>query len=223
MNPAANRGARRRDPRRRRGWRRWLLPVAVGLVTGALAGADWFVGRYQQHQIEKKHEHRKKLEKMAWFYIRADFDRLKYTADNKYQVTTWIENAFPEHPAYVMMPTVRTYIQVGTQWKEIPGIEPQGNRWTEGTVVKLDGRVEAERIFDIREKDYFELLPGYMHIRFDNVMYIADEAEPKDDVLERASVYYIHLRPIGADDARLRALNNFPAADVPVYITMPPH
>jgi hypothetical protein len=214
---------RRMDPRRRRrGWRRWLWPVVIGLGVGAIAASDWVVGRYQDHLVEVKREHRKKLEKMAWFYIRADLDHVEYTPDNKYRVTTWIENAFPEHPAYVMMPNVRAYVQVGPQWQEISGVEPAESRWAEGTVVRLDGRVETQRIFDIQEKDYFELLPGYMHVRFDNVMYISDEAEPKDDVLERASVYYIHLRPFGADDAKLKAMNNFPS-DVPVYISMPPH
>ena len=212
------------DPRRgaRRGFRAWAAPLAIALAAGGFAASDWLVGRYQAWQLELKREHRKKLEKMAWFHVRADFDRVKYTPDGRFHVTTWIENAFPEHPAYVMMPSIRTYIQVGTQWKEVPGHEPPGNRWTEGTVMKLEGRVEADRIFDIQEKDYFELLPGYMHIRFDNVMYVSDEPEPKDDVLERASVYYIHLRPIGADDAKLSAMNNFPA-DVPVFISMPPH
>jgi len=213
------------DPRAaaRRGGRRWLLPAGVALaVAVVLAAGDWAAGRYQEHQIEAKREHRRKLEKMAWFYVRADLDRVRYTSDHRYQVTTWIENAFPEHPAYVMLPTVRAYIQVGPQWKELAGTEPPGSRWIEGTVVRLDSRVESERVFDIREKGYFELLPGYMHVRFDNVMYIADEPEPKDDVIERDSVYYIHLRPIDADDAKLRSLNSF-AADVPVFITMPPH
>lgn len=216
--------ANRIDPRRcpRQGWKRLALPVVVGLVVGALAASDWLVGRYQAYQIEQKREHRKKLEKMAWYYIRADFDRVKYTEDGKFMVTTWIENAFPEHPAYVMMPEVRTYIQVGPQWKEVPSANPPGSRWTDGTVVKLEGRIEADRVFDVQEKDYFELLAGYMHIRFDNVMYISDESEPKDDVLERASSYYIHLRPRDADDAKLRAMHNFPG-DVPIYISMPPH
>lgn len=216
--------SRRIDPRRagRRGWRRWLLAIAAALVVGALAATDWLVGRYQTYQVEQKREHRKKLEKMAWFYIRADFDRVEYTADKKFRLTTWIENAFPEHPAYVMMPAVRTYIQVGSQWKEVRSYDPPGSRWGEGTVVKLDGRIETQRIFEIEEKEYFELLTGYMHIRFDNLMFIADEAEPKDDVLERASVYYIHLRPTDADDAKLRAEHKFPG-DVPIFISMPPH
>lgn len=198
------------------------MPVVIGLVIGAIIASDWGVGKYQDHLIEAKRAHRKKLEKMAWFYIRADLDRVEYTPDKKYRVTTWIENAFPEHPAYVMMPSVRAYVQVGPQWKEVPGVEAAENPWTEGTVVKLDGRVETQRIFDIQEEDFFQLLPGYMHVRFDNVMYISDEAEPKDDVLERASAYYIHLRPVDADDAKLRKMNDFPA-DVPVFIGMPPH
>jgi len=208
----------RRRPGRRK-WLAWLLPIPI---VGILVGADYLVGRIQQSRLQAVRDHRRELERIAWFHIRADLDRVAYTADGKYRVTTWIENAFPESPAYVMMPSLRAYVQVGPQWKEVPGTESAQNRWSEGTVVKLDGRVEAERVFDIREREYFELLPGYMHVRFDNVMYISDEAEPKDDVIERSSVYYIHLRPIGADDAKLRSWNNFPG-NVPLYIGMPPH
>lgn len=209
-------------PPRRRSRHAWVAMALAALAAIGLGAGDYLVGRYQQHQIERSKEKRKQLEKMAFYYLRADVDNVKYTPDNRYHVSVWMENAFPEHDLYVMLPTLRTFIQVGPRWKEVPSTEPGGAQWSEGTVVKLQGKVTAERVADIREKDYFELLPGYMHIRFENVMYIAAEPEPKDDVFERSDVYYIHLRPVGADDERLRRLNSFPGA-VPIYIGMPPH
>jgi hypothetical protein len=209
-------------PPRRRSRHAWIAVALVLLTFIGFGIGDYLVGRYQERQIERTKEKRKQLEKMAWYYLRADVDNVKYTSDNRYRVSVWMENAFPEHDIYLMLPTIRTYVQVGPQWKEVPSAEPAGAQWSEGTVVKLEGKITAERIADIQEKDYFELLPGYMHVRFENVMYIAAEPEPKDDVFERSDVYYIHLRPIGADDATLRRLNNFPGA-VPMYIGMPPH
>lgn len=209
-------------PRRRsrRGAR--IAGAVVALAIAALFAGDWAVGRWQAHTLQQKAERRKQLEKMAWFYLRADVENVKYTGDGRYQVKVQMENAFPEHPLYVMLPTIRTFVQVGPQWQEVPGAEPPGTPWREGSVVKLEGRVSAERIADIQLTEHFELLPGYMHVRFENVMYVAAEAEPKDEVYERTDVYYIHLRPIGADDGKLRAMNKFPGP-VPLYIGMPPH
>lgn len=223
--PATSDAGLHAPPAPQRRSRRRLLALATGAIglAGVLSATDYLVGLYQDRVVEQQRERKKKLERMGWYYLRADVEDVSYTPDNKYHVSIWMENAFPEHNFYVMLPAVRTFVQVGPQWKEVPTREAPGAKWTEGTVVNLKGRIVTERMVEITEKDYFELLPGYMHIRFENVMYLSLEQQPKEEVVERADVYYIHLRPIGADDDKLRALNQFPPGPVPVYIGMPPH
>ncbi|TXF11434.1 ABC transporter [Pelomicrobium methylotrophicum] len=213
------------ENRRRRRHRRALL-AAVLAATGALIGADLLVSYYQERLLASRNEARTRLERLAWFHLRADVQDITYTPDGKYRLVLWMENAFPEQALYVMVPTVRAFVQVGPQWKEVSISAPADTRLTEGMVIPLRERITLERIVDIQVKDYFELLPGYMHVKFDNTMLIALGPEPKDEneIVERTDNYYVHLKPYDADDERLRQLNRFhPSMPVPIYIGMPPH
>jgi hypothetical protein len=209
----------------RRRYRRALFAAAL-VTVGVLIGVDFLLGYYQERLLVQRKEARAKLERLAWFHLRADVQDITYTPNGKYRVVLWMENAFPEHPLFVMAPAVRAFVQVGPQWKEVPTAEPSEARLTEGMVIPLEERVTVERIVDIQVKDYFELLPGYMHVKFDNTMLVAPGSELKDEneIVERTDSYYVHLKPHGADDERLRRLNKFsPGLPVPVYIGMPPH
>lgn len=194
-----------------------LASVAVGLAV-----TDILVGRYQQGFIDQKREQRAKLEKMTWYYLRADIVDTAYTPDGRYRFTFYMENVFPEYDMYAMVPAVRAFIQVGPQWKEVPAREAPDSKVRSGTVIKLTERVMYEAVVDFTEKDYVELLPGFMHVKFENTIYASDEAQPKDEVIERGDAYFIHLRPIGVSDEELSRLNQFPGK-VPNFITMPPH
>lgn len=211
---------------RHRSRRRWALAAAVLAAGGTLMGIDLLVGHYQERLLAQRQEARARLERLAWFHLRADVQGIAYTPDGQYKLSLWMENVFPEHPLFVMTPTVRAFVQVGPQWREVPTSEPPGGEVVEGVVIPLEERATVERIVDIRLKDYFELLPGYMHVKFDNTMLVALSPEPKDEseIVERTDNYYVHLRPYGADDAQLRRLNKFaPDLPVPIYIGMPPH
>lgn len=203
---------------------RWKKVAAVAVLLVAAFGiADYLVGLYQDRILAEQRERRAKIEKMAWFYLRADVADVSYTPDGKYKVTIWMENVFPEYELYLMMPTVRTFIQVGPQWHEVKTVEATRDpRLKEGTVVNLKDRITVDWIVDIQTKDYFELLPGYMHIQFQNTMFVSPEAEPKEGIVERNDFYYVHLKPIGADDEYLKRVNHFPQ-DAPIFVPMPPH
>lgn len=210
---------------RRPSWRPVFIGAAVaGVVLAALAALDVAVGYYQRAQLEARKERQKQMQKMAWYELRADMEDVTYTGDGKYRMKIWLENVFPEHDFYVMTPAIRAFVQVGPRWVEVPVKESaESGLLPEGTVVNLKERRYAGRIFEIPPNtDHFELLPGYMHVKFDNTMYVSPNAQPKDDLAERTDNYYIHLRPIGADDEWLRRLNQFPGP-VPVWIGMPPH
>lgn len=212
--------ARRRRARRRLGW--GMFAAAVGI--SALYLADQGIERWQELQIARRKAEREKLDRVVLHYLRADVLDVVHTADGKYRVTIYIENVYPEYDMYVLLPQVQTLVQVGPMWQEVPTYDPGTNRLRAGTVIKLKERITFDRIFELpKDKEYFELIPGYYHVKFDNVMLISPVPEPKDDVAERADNYFIHLLPVGADLADIRRRNQFPGDKVPVYLPMPPH
>jgi len=218
--PSAIAAARKRRTRKRLGWGAFV--AAVGL--SALYLADQGLARWQEHQIARRKLEREKLERMVLHYLRADVLDVVHTDDGKYRVTIYIENVYPEYDMYVLLPQVQTFVQVGPTWQEVPTIDPGTNRLRAGTVIKLRERITFDRVFELpRDKEYFELIPGYYHVKFDNAMLISPVAEPKDDIAERSDNYFIHLLPSGADLESVRRRNQFPGGKVPVYLPMPPH
>lgn len=186
---------------------------------------DFGIGNYQEHLIETRREAKANLEKMAWFYVRADLEKVIYTPKGGYQITLWMENLFPEYDLFLMIPTVRIFLQVGTQWQEVPAQEATVDpHLQEGRVINLKDRITVDWVIADNDMkvDYFELLEGYMHVQIHNKMFISPEAEPKEHLVERNDYYYIHLKPIDTKDETLRQLHQFPGP-VPIFIPMPPH
>jgi hypothetical protein len=221
---AAARGAignaRMRRRRRRLAWSG--LTAAAAVV--ALVLADQGVGRYQAWTIEKQAQARARLERMVLHYLRADVTDVVHTADGRYKVTIHMENVYPEYDMYVLLPQVSTSAQVGPMWQEVPTADPGTSALRPGTVVKLAGRITFDRVFDMPgDKRYFELIPGFYHVRFENAMLVSPVPEPKEEIAERLDNYFIHLLPVGADLDRVRGSNQFPGGKVPIFIPMPPH
>ena len=128
-------------------------------------------------------------------------------------------NVDPSQPIYVMQGPVRVFEQSGLAWKEVPSRAPNG----EGTrVVKLTGPYTYETVFEPNLKDWTELMPGYMHIRFESVSLVSGRSDPNDDIIERTDRYYVYLKPHGADDEAIRKRMKLQGAP-PVYMPMPPH
>lgn len=196
------------------------------IVVVALAGlvaVDIGVGRYQAYLLDQQRAAKVKLERMTMQYLRADVADVGFAPGGRYRVVIYLENVYPEYDLYVMIPPVRVFVQSGPQWKEVPTRDAPGSRTTPGTVVHLKGRITFERIFEVPPGDYFELLPGYFHVLFNNPMLVSPMAEPKDMIAERPDNYYVHLLPVTADMEDVRRRNRFPGDQVPIYIPMPPH
>ena len=130
-----------------------------------------------------------------------------------------IENLDAENPLYVMLSPVRSFEQTGLVWKEVPTRAPEGVSWG---VIRLPERRTYQTIFEPNLEDWTELMPGYMHIRFDSDMLISQSSEPTDDIVERKDPFYVYLKPHGADDQAIRKRMNYPG-EPPIYIPMPPH
>ncbi len=197
-----------------------------GIVIGAIAvvsllfGLDYGIGRYQQFKLEQKRQTELRLERAAYANLFVEVVGVAYEPDHRsYRLKMALQNLDPEHAIYVMLNPVRVFEQAGLVWKEVPALAPDGHAM--GTV-KLTDRYLFETIFEPNLKDWSELMPGYMHVRFDNDMLISQRSEPDDDIVARKDPYYVYLKPLDADNEAIRRRMNYPG-EPPIYIPMPPH
>jgi hypothetical protein len=192
---------------------------AIAFVALAFA-LDTGVGWYQRHRLEQKRLADRALEHAAYSGLYVDLVNVAYEPDQKsYRLTMMMRNLDPAHPLYVMLSPVRAFEQAGLAWREIPARAPRGGA---ATVVKVTDQQAYETVFEPNLKEWTELIPGYMHIRFESTSLVSGRSEPEDDIIDRRDRYYVYLKPHGADDAALRQRMKYPG-DPPVYIPMPPH
>ena len=196
-----------------------VLFGAIAIVALGFA-IDYAVGRYQQYHIAQQRLEALKLEHLAYQGLYVELVTVAYEADQmSYRVTMKMTNVDPQQPIYVMQGPVRVFEQSGLAWKEVPSRAPSG----EGTrVVELAGPYTYETVFEPNLKGWTELMPGYMHIRFESVSLVSGRSDPDDDIIERTDRYYVYLKPYGADDEAIRKRMKLQGAP-PVYMPMPPH
>jgi putative ABC transport system ATP-binding protein/macrolide transport system ATP-binding/permease protein/lipoprotein-releasing system ATP-binding protein len=118
-----------------------------------------------------------------------------------------------------MSPDMHAYVQIGKVWQEVP-LKPAEGRAS--GVLRLDGKQIYRYLFDARVKDFTQLLPNYMHVRFSETMLVSPNSMPKGDVFERKDNFYVYLKPYDvADEVVLKRLKF--SGKPPVWIPMPPH
>lgn len=186
----------------------------LGLCLAMLAG-DLGLARWQQDVLGARQDARKSLERSAYLRLAADLDSVEALPDGAYRVRVRLEHPYPES-LYVMGPTLRAFVQVGTLWQEVPmeAAAPPRVQQVERNLYDFTLRPEVE--------GYEEVLPGYLHVRFTNTMLVSPRREPEGDVVEREDNYYVYLKPAGADDRELARRNCFNGPP-PLWIPMPPH
>jgi hypothetical protein len=195
-------------------------------VLGAIAfvalafGVDLTIDWYQRHRLEQKRVAALQLEHAAYAGLYVEVTNVAYELDHRsYRLTMVMRNLDPQNPIYVMAGPVRVFEQSGLAWREVPAHAPDG---ATPAVVKLTDRQAYETVFEPNLKEWTELIPGYMHIRFESSSLISRRSEPDDDLVDRIDRYYVYLKPHGADDEAIRKRTKYPG-DPPVYIPMPPH
>jgi hypothetical protein len=195
------------------------LIAAAGIVALAFT-LDFAVGGYQQHRLEQERLATLRLRHAAFEGMYVEVVNVAYEPDQKsYQLTVKFTNAEPDRPLYVMQSPVRVFEQVGLSWKEVPSRDSLGEA---ARVVKLTDTYTFQTIFEPNLKDWTELIPGYMHMRFQTESLISERSNPDDDIIDRTDRYYIYLKPHGADDDAIRKQMGI-RGDPPVYMRMPPH
>jgi putative ABC transport system ATP-binding protein/macrolide transport system ATP-binding/permease protein/lipoprotein-releasing system ATP-binding protein len=201
---------------------RFLMGVATWAAVVVLAAliANYGTALYQQSRVAEKRAANQQLQEVALYRMRADIDDLVAEPDRGYLLTLYAQNLEPENDLFVMTPEVRAFVQVGLQWQEVP-LRSADNQ--QGQVVCVTAEKHRFRFrFTPDLKAFEEILPGYMHVRFSNVMLVSRSAEPEGDLIERADDYYVYLKPHDADDVAILRKTRFPGKP-PLWIPMPPH
>lgn len=199
-----------------------LLGKLVILVVPLVAVfwlVNFAVSSFEKNMLEAKAEQRSAVEELAMKDLRADIKNIEFGPGKSYVVSIYLQNTAGDKPIYVMSPTVRGFIQVGSSWQEVKltaKSEPTAK------VATITGEHIYEYLLEPDIADFAQLLPYYMHIRLSNDMLVSPSSEPKDDLVERSDNYYVYLKPHDADDAAILKKMKFPGKP-PVWIPMPPH
>ncbi len=197
------------------------IAFVIFLIVLVVWAADYIVGYKQDKLLQERAAHKKKLELLAWQVLRSQIEDVTYKG-NKYKIAITYENPFPDEEIYVMVPTIRALVQVGTYWKEVP-IHDLPGRSTEPEVVRLTDKMTVEKLVEVPFRNFEQVLPGYIHMRVNAVSYVLADSISKEDVVEKNEDFYIYLKPYYADDKKMAKNYSFTNNVVPVWIPMPPH
>jgi len=222
----ADSGRRARTPvaatgRLGRGLGLWRSKAAIAtvLLVGAAFAVDAGVGWWQARVLEAQRRAELQLENAAFGGLYVELVRVEYEPDGRsYRLTVTMQNT-GDGPLYVMLSPMRVFEQSGLVWQEVPSRPADGQG---AGVVALTGGREYQAVFEPNVDDWAELIPGYMHIRVESDMLISQRAEPTDDIVERKNLFYVYLKPHGADDEDIKRRSNYKSTP-PVFIPMPPH
>ncbi len=200
-----------------RGAQTFLLAATV--VFAGILLLDFGIDKYQKSRVLARATLTASLQHMALNSLRGDVKSIIDLGDGRYDLTTYLQNVGGGHPIYVMAPDLRAYVQVGTAWQEL-AMKPADESLR--GVLKIEGTQTYRYVFDAQVKQYAQLLPNYMHVRFSATMLVSPSSMPKDDVFERKDNYYVYLKPFDVADAVVLKRMRF-SGKPPVWIPMPPH
>ena len=189
------------------------------LFRSAVLAADVGVEKYQAMRVRERAARVAALQHLALNRLHGDVQSVADLGDGRYELTTYLESVGGEEPIYVMASDMRAYVQVGTVWQEVPLTAADDGATG---VAKIERKQTYRYRFDARVRDFAQLLPNYMHVRFSSTMLVSPNSRPNGDVFERKDNYYVYLKPFDvADEVVLRRMRF--SGKPPVWIPMPPH
>ena len=200
-------------------WRgvRIFLPAAAAILAAILL-TDFGVETYQSMRLRERTARHAALQHLALNRLRGDVQSVTDLGDGRYELTTYLQNVGGE-PIYVMTPQMRAFVQVASLWQEVPMTATEENATG---VTEILGKQTYRYRFDARVRDFAQLLPNYMHVRFSGSMLVSPSSTPNDDVFERKDNYYVYLKPFDVTDEVVLRRMRF-SGKPPVWIPMPPH
>ncbi len=193
--------------------------LAGALIVAVIMLLDFAIGKYQAIQVRDRLARTATLQYAALNSLRGDVQSITDLGDGRYGLTTYLEKVAGGEPIYVLSPELRAYVQVGTMWQEV---SMQRTDESASGVLKIESRQTYHYVFDARVREFAQLLPNYMHVRFSGRMLVSASSIPKDDVFERKDNYYVYLKPFDVADEVVLKRMRF-SGKPPVWIPMPPH
>lgn len=196
-----------------------MVTVGGATILTCILLLDFGIAKYQEMQISERGARIAQMADMALSQLQADIQAVLDRGEGRYELEVALLNADNEKPIYVMSPDMHAYVQIGKVWQEVP-LEPAEP--SASGVLRIDGKQIYRYLFDARVKDFTQLLPNYMHVRFSETMLISPNSMPMGDVFERKDNFYVYLKPYDvADEVVLKRLKF--SGKPPVWIPMPPH
>lgn len=193
------------------------------MLTVPLIGVFWLINfgiaQVENHFLAEQVTARQAIEDLAMVGLRAEVKDVTMGPENSYDVAIYLRNTSGTAPIYVLTPSVRGFVQVGSSWQEVSMVpaDPAAPK-----VMKVTGEQVNHYILKPNIDDYAQLLPNYMHVRLSNEMLVSGSSQPKTDLVERSDNYYVYLKPHDASDEAILKKLKFPGKP-PVWIPMPPH
>lgn len=201
----------------------WRSAEPFALWGAAILGGVLLVNlgatKYQEKYLLEREQRKAQLADMALSRLQAEVQSVEDLGEGRYELAVSLRNAGGDAPIYVMPPDMRAYIQVGKIWQEVPVEASESNP---GSVAEIEGKSVFRYVFEARVKDFTQLLPNYMHVRFSESMLVSPSKVPRGDIFERKDNFYVYLKPYDvADDVILKRMKF--SGKPPLWIPMPPH
>lgn len=171
-------------------WRRAAVGAAV--LAALLIAADLVAGALQARAIAARRAYKERLDHLAFYALRTGIDAISYLPPERYRIAIRLQNASDE-ALYVMLPGVQAAVQKGAGWQEAAAI-PAPDERGEGGVVRLDDDTTVHWIATLDERDYWQLLRGYQHVRLTLDAMVSPEQNPREEVGERHEELFVHVR-----------------------------
>jgi hypothetical protein len=172
---------------------KYKLPIIIFCILAGLISLDLYVGHVQTKKLEEKSAQKKRNELLAYYLERTAVEEITYTGKgNFYKMRLRYENVRPDEEMWIMIHTIKVFIQVGTLWREL-SVNDMRMKRGDYNVERLKDPITMNVIFDLSSKNFQELMPGYFHMKIGSLSYISAEAVAKEDIIEKYEDVFLYL------------------------------
>jgi hypothetical protein len=173
--------------------KKYKVLIIIVCILAALISLDLYIGHIQIKKLDDMIAQKKRNELLAYYLERTSVEEISYTGKGDlYQLQLRYENVRPDEEMWIMIHTVKVFIQVGTLWREL-SVNDMRMKRGDYNVERLKDPLTMTVIFDLSSKNFQELMPGYYHMKIGSLSYISAEAVSKEDIVEKYEDVFLYL------------------------------